>query len=599
MITALFTACKGDETSEESAASTTEKWKVEENEDYQAVEVEGVELAQVIEEALGDEVDDFDGDTKTLTPAQVEKIKAVASKKGMTVEQNVEGEIEVKREVKVTEKEGSAEKGTNRHDNATTASPASPGGNKQYTNGSSSNNSKNYENASVGFKPSATANVLTAATLTTFSNEKPKAASFGFVSAYTESSNTSFNDVTTSSDGSVAVGVKGAGSSYGALIVKYSDRGSKEWEDTLQGDKNTDFQSVTVLKDGSIVAVGQTSSEDLLDKDEYMASGTVEALVAKYSKSGSREFVKVVGGSMSDMAYAVAATSDGGFVIGGKTDSRDGTFDKFEDEGRIHGFVIKMTADGKTEWVWGMDGGSKHTKIQALSQDSEGNIYAAIDVCSHENDFAEYENPYGLLRYCLVVKLSSKGELIWKKQVYESGNLNVTDMICPTSGGCAIVGYYTVNLNRERGTLKNFDNYGSNTGDGFFIHFSKEGEIGMMNTFIGFDNDLITGISEMDNYFAISAYSKSESRDFDCKSYEEYDAFVFLVDLKTAKIKTTITFGGSATDRANAVCCSGSNIYVAGTTYSGDEFFKNCGISQDQSNATAYVTKYILNSGEK
>ena len=101
-----------------------------------------------------------------------------------------------------------------------------------------------------------------------------------------------------------------------ALIAGFTEKGKLDWSYVIDGGKPTSFEDVAILKDGSIIAVGDTASSTIVSDAEFKCKNTIEGLICKYSQNGKREWIKLFGGGGGDIIYAVAATDDGGFLIG-------------------------------------------------------------------------------------------------------------------------------------------------------------------------------------------------------------------------------------------------------------------------------------------
>ena len=99
LIASIFTACskKGDE-----ASSTTLKpndtWIEGIKVTYPNVQITGVELAEIVAGALGDEFSDFNDDSLgTLTPEQLDQVIDYAEQNGYIVETDANGNIIIKK----------------------------------------------------------------------------------------------------------------------------------------------------------------------------------------------------------------------------------------------------------------------------------------------------------------------------------------------------------------------------------------------------------------------------------------------------------------------------------------------------------------------
>ena len=80
-------------------------------------------------------------------------------------------------------------------------------------------------------------------------------------------------------------------------------------------------ESVYQTKDGGYVIAGQSSSKD---GDVSGNHGAADFWIVKLNAKGDLVWEKSMGGSYADRAYSIQQTSDGGYIIAGDSDSKDG-----------------------------------------------------------------------------------------------------------------------------------------------------------------------------------------------------------------------------------------------------------------------------------
>ena len=88
------------------------------------------------------------------------------------------------------------------------------------------------------------------------------------------------------------------------------------------------------------VVAGDSKSDD---GDAEGNRGAFDMLVVKLAPDGSLQWQRSLGGIGIDMAYSIGQTSDGGYVVAGRSHSSDG------DAAGAHGFddawVVKLSPD--------------------------------------------------------------------------------------------------------------------------------------------------------------------------------------------------------------------------------------------------------------
>ena len=388
------------------------------------------------------------------------------------------------------------------------------------------------------------------------------------------------------------------------LIAKYSAKGKLEWTQIIGGtasrngspiNSKTTFENVAVLSDGSIIAVGETRAEDIAAPSEYKCNGTIEGIVVKLNSKGDVVWTKLYGGSKGDMVNSVHATSDGGFVIGGKAESSD--FD-LKDLGSqtYKAFIFKCDANGNIQWRQVLSG-SKHNTVEDLEVGPSGEVYANIACYSGDGEFADVEGTGTTKKTTVVAKFSPSGDLLWKRAFYDNGVTNLYAMEIAHDGGVVIAGNYSVGTagTGEGTTFEGLYNGGTaGTMDGAIVKINSNGSTGWIRTIVGFEHDFVSGIVAIPGGYAVSGYSKSSNRDFKLTNVGDFDSFVYTLSTK-GKLESIYGFGGTKTDNACGICTDGKSLFVCGSTTSADGIFSNGSVKSNGELPVCFVNRYVIN----
>ena len=237
------------------------------------------------------------------------------------------------------------------------------------------------------------------------------------------------------------------------------------WAKTYGGSDNDGLRSMQQTVDGGYIVTGTTQS---------FGSGEVDFWILKLDNIGNIEWEKTYGGSKTDFSLAVVQTPDGGYALGGLTNSvGSGNFDtyllKLNNEGDVAwqktyggsggegAESIQITADGGyilASYTWSFGSGGKDLWI--LKLDSGGNVIwqktyggSADETSPHIQQTADggyiiggTTRSFGTVNGDIwVLKLDSYGNIIWQKTYGGSADEGMDHIIQTADGGYIIASH--------------------------------------------------------------------------------------------------------------------------------------------------------------
>ncbi len=202
---------------------------------------------------------------------------------------------------------------------------------------------------------------------------------------------------------------KGAGNKD-LWLVKTDQSGEMEWERTMGGPGDDEGWAVLETEDGGYLIGGFTESSGAGGKDLW--------LVKTYS-DGYERWTKTFGGPGDDWGVAVLETKDGGYAAVGITTSSG--------SGGSDGWIVKTDPDGKKEWDVAI-GGSKNDGASSILETKDGYVIAGT---------TESYGSGG--KDVWLAKTDADGERIWEKTFGGPGDER-GNFVLETDDGYVIVG---------------------------------------------------------------------------------------------------------------------------------------------------------------
>lgn len=132
-------------------------------------------------------------------------------------------------------------------------------------------------------------------------------------------------------------------------VVKLDASGRKQWDRTLGGAGFDELGSLAQTADGGYVA-GFSSGSPVSGNKTQSASGRSDYWVVKLNATGQVEWDRTVGGDGLDYFVAAHQASDGGYLVGGHTDSGVSGNVSEPSRGGVDFWVVKLDAAGRPQW---------------------------------------------------------------------------------------------------------------------------------------------------------------------------------------------------------------------------------------------------------
>jgi len=274
------------------------------------------------------------------------------------------------------------------------------------------------------------------------------------------------------------------------------------WQKTYGGSGDDRAYSIQQTTDGGYIIAGKTG--DFYSGDVY---------IIKLDKDGNKMWEKTFGGSGDDGAYSIQQTTDGGYIVAGWTNSFGA--------GNWDIYVIKLDANGNMVWEKTY-GGNDYDLAYSIQQTTDGGYIVA----GWTNSFGAGESDF------YIIKPDENGNKVWEK-TYGGNDYDLAYSIQQTTDGGYIVAGWT-------------NSFGAGNWDIYVIKLDENGNKVWEKTYGGGGDDLAYSIQQTTDGGYIIAGGTNSFGAGDC------DVYVLKLD-EDGNMIWEDTFGGSNDDLANSI----------------------------------------------
>jgi len=217
-------------------------------------------------------------------------------------------------------------------------------------------------------------------------------------------------------------------------IVKISSIGVLQWQKTLGG-SNGDFASeIQQTTDGGYIVFGNSTSNN---GDVTENHGGSDYWIVKISSTGVLQWQKTLGGSSDDLANSIKQTVDGGYILSGSSASNDG--DVTENHGSYDYWIVKLSTIGTIQWQKTF-GGKDIDNGNQIQITSDGGYIVAGKTNSNDGDVTGTVNSF--YRFWMV-KFSNIGVLQWQRTYSSTNiNCSALNILQTADDGYIVGGNY-------------------------------------------------------------------------------------------------------------------------------------------------------------
>ncbi|MDO5655047.1 MAG: T9SS type A sorting domain-containing protein [Flavobacteriaceae bacterium] len=351
------------------------------------------------------------------------------------------------------------------------------------------------------------------------------------------------------------------------FIWKMDENGKQEWQRSYGGSGTDHLLSLKLTRDGGYILGGTSNSPKDGDKKSD-SFGNDDYWIIKLNPKGEEEWQVTLGGMGQDILLSIEPTLDDGFIVGGSSDSGKSLDENMysksqESKGSLDFWIVKLDKNGQIEWQKTIGGRYTDLLRSILPTEDGGYILGGYSNSPVSGD--KSSNLIGDGNYW-ILKLDNKGEILWDKSFGGDGADELTTIL-PSKNGFIVGG----NSNSKISGNKQVSNV--NGTDFWILFLDKEGEIIQQYIYDIGENDVLTSINTASNgHFLLSGYAKSKKEN---ASFSQEDYVVIKIDEEGNEIWRKI-LGGDGTDRLqNTIQTRDGGYILAGVSNSSADGEKN------------------------
>ncbi|QMU27545.1 GEVED domain-containing protein [Adhaeribacter radiodurans] len=267
-------------------------------------------------------------------------------------------------------------------------------------------------------------------------------------------------------------------------IVKLNAKGTKVWDQTLGGKGDDYCQYLIQTQDGGYMVGGYSNSNIDGEKSE-ISRGNYDYWIIKLNADSSLEWDKTIGGNADDKLTILQQTKDGGYVIGGYSNSENRGNKSEPSRGNTDYWVIKTDEAGIIDWDKTY-GGYDFENLQFVQQTTDGGYILGGQSDSGEGGDKTQASRGGSDYW--VLKLKPDGSKIWDKSYGGEGDDYLAALQQSNDGGCILGGSATYGKGGDK-TVAGVGNL-----DFWLLKIKSDGSKVWDKTWGGKEDDLLNSI---------------------------------------------------------------------------------------------------------
>ena len=364
------------------------------------------------------------------------------------------------------------------------------------------------------------------------------------------------------------------------------------WQKTLGGNGEEILRNIEETSDGGMIIGGTSNSNISGDKTENSRGGN-DYWIIKLNSSGNIEWQRTIGGNGEDNLATIHQTLDGGYIVGGSSDSEISGEKMENSQGNLDYWILKLDSAGSIEWQ-NTIGGNQNDRLVEIHQIADGSYQLAGSSFSNISG-DRTESRIGE-RDAWALGIDSNGNISWQDAKGDSTfGFNLTDFQLTSDNGYIFggtlgidVAYYLIKLGLD-GVFSTFEGNGvtnylaevRQTNDGGYIVNGTTDDQSQFNYYVwkldssgntvwtkNIDGSLFelasTALASSEGGSLVGGYSSSNISGDKTENSQGLDDYWILKLNDVGIIEWQNTIGGSDEDRLTITNQNSDGTYIFG-----------------------------------
>ncbi|QAA81977.1 T9SS type A sorting domain-containing protein [Aequorivita sp. H23M31] len=344
-------------------------------------------------------------------------------------------------------------------------------------------------------------------------------------------------------------------------IWKMDERGDLDWQKSFGGMGADFLSSITNTRDGGFILAGSSNSLKGGDKIED-CFGNEDYWIIKLNAKGDEEWQVTIGGSGRDIVKEIHQTKDGGYIVGGSSESGVSGNKTSPHFGSLDYWIVKLDPNGVIEWQR-TSGGKLMDQLESiLPTKDEGFIvggWSNSPISGNKNEESFGEGDYW------IIKLNKYGEMEWQRTLGGESDDHLSVLL-----ECKEGGYLAGGNSRSNTSGSKAKSNGKGT-DFWIIKLTETGEIEWQNTYDFGETDVLTSITQNEERdYLIGGHAKTENIGLSRSDKKGINDYIALKITITGEEKWKQTVGSTGEDNLRKLFETRDGGYLLAGTSGGE-----------------------------